>query len=272
MANPISNAKQHMILGTYWYFDFPTGLYEFDFFKFYKGYGGHADNPAELSATFEAVRPEVIIEDLRKLIAQYAQGFLLVHHNAHQLKIATRAHHLFDYDFLLIEEVEKIVEKHGARPAPDKVLVKPTPIKLYGENSKNNISYPQHTFLQVVGSELKKHHAENLKLRVDCNLDLKHKKDFIEDVRSIAKEEGLDVFYYYDSEVKNTANLMLFFTNGRQGLNLKPKKYTGTVRFGNKLEQALMRHQAKAGFIAGYEHYPKNGPYIEMIIEQDMIL
>ena len=65
-----------MILGTYWYFGFPTGLYKFEYFEFKKGYGGHADNPAKLVATFETEYPAEIIDDLKRLIDKYSDGFL----------------------------------------------------------------------------------------------------------------------------------------------------------------------------------------------------
>jgi hypothetical protein len=45
-----------MILGTYWYFHFPTSLYEFDYFEFKNSHGGHADNPAELITNIKAWR------------------------------------------------------------------------------------------------------------------------------------------------------------------------------------------------------------------------
>jgi hypothetical protein len=54
-----------MILGTYWYFGFPTGLYEFEYFEFGPGYGGHADNPAELVTYIEVEFPERMIYDLK---------------------------------------------------------------------------------------------------------------------------------------------------------------------------------------------------------------
>jgi hypothetical protein len=88
-----------MILGTYWYFDFPSELYKFDFFRFRKGYGGHADNPAELNTYFEAEHPEKIVEDLQKLIDKYPDGFLFIYQEEHTLKIGTGGHQLFDYDF-----------------------------------------------------------------------------------------------------------------------------------------------------------------------------
>jgi len=46
-----------MILGTYWYFAFPTDLYKFDCFEFSQGYGGRADNPAELITSIETDQP-----------------------------------------------------------------------------------------------------------------------------------------------------------------------------------------------------------------------
>ena len=261
-----------MILGTYWYFDFPIDLYEFDFFEFKKGYGGHVDNPAELVTVFEAEHPEKIIEDLKSLIDKNPDGYLFVHQEQHKLKIGTGGHQLFDYDFLLIKEVEKLLRNHRAYPAKDKTLSNPTLTKFYKENSKNKITYPKQTFLQVVGSELKKHNAENSKLRLDCNIKLEHKEDFIKDLESISKEEKIDVFFYYDNEFENITNLMLFFTNGRQGLNLGEKIYIDTLSFENKVAKTITTHNAKFGFLGGYDNYPQKGPNIQKIIEKEMII
>ncbi|EGV43563.1 hypothetical protein BZARG_2837 [Bizionia argentinensis JUB59] len=261
-----------MILGTYWYFDFPINLYKFDFFEFKKGYGGHADNPAELVTIFEAKHPEKIIEDLKNLIDKNSDGYLFVYQEQHKLKIGTGGYQLFDYDFLLIKEVEKLLRNHRAYPAKDKTLRNPTLIKLCNENPKNKITYPKQTFLQVVGSELKKHNAENSKLRLDCNIDLEYKEDFIKDLESILKDEKIDVFFYYESEFENRTNLMLFFTNGRQGLNLREKIYIDILSFENKVEKTITTYNAKFGFLGGYDSYPQNGPKIERIIEKEMII
>jgi hypothetical protein len=261
-----------MILGTYWYFDFPTDLYKFDYFEFKKGYGGHADNQAELIANIEAEEPEKIISDLILLIEKHEQAFLFVYQDGHKLKIGTGGHQLFDYDFLIISEVEKILKKEKTILAKDQKLDNPTFLRLGKDNSSNSIIYPKKNIFQIVGSEIKKHNSENSKFRLDCNLNLSDKLNFISDLKIISKEENINVLFYFDKDFENKTNLMVFFTNGRQGLNLTKKKFVNSITLENKIEEAMLKNNVKLGHISGFERYPQNGPKIEMIIEEEFII
>ncbi len=261
-----------MILGTYWYFGFPTDLYKFDFFEFRKGYGGYSDNPAELVATFETDNQLEIIEDLKKLIENYSDGFLFVYTELNKLKIGTGGQQLFDYDFLIIKEVEKILNRHKVHLIKNYTFNNPIINRIYVEKSQNKLIYPKKGFLQIVGSELKEKNAENCKLRLDCNLDLINKDKFIQQLKDCANEEKIDVFFYFDKDFNSKTNLMLFFTNGRQGLNLTAKKYINILTFENKIENIAKTHNVNFGHINGFEFYPQNRPKIEKIIEQEFIL
>jgi hypothetical protein len=174
--------------------------------------------------------------------------------------------------FLLIQEVEMLLKNHRAWLTNDQIFSKATFTKLYNTNSTNKTIYQKKDFLKVVGSELKKYNAENSKLRLDCNLQLARKDDFIKELKKIAIEEKLDILYYYDKDFEDKTNLMLFFTNGRQGLNLTKKKYVDTLSFENKVEQTILTHNANYGHISGFDLYPQCGPKIEMIIEEQFIL
>lgn len=78
--------------------------------------------------------------------------------------------------------------------------------------------------------------------------------------------------FFYDKDFQEKTNLMLFFTNGRQGLNLTNIKYTDTLSFENKIENVIMRNNVNFGHISGFDLYPQNGPKIEKMIEQEFIL
>ena len=261
-----------MILGTYWYFDFPTDLYKFDYFEFRKGYGGHADNPAELVATFETENQAEIIDDLKKLIDNYSDGFLFVYTENKKIKIGTGGHQLFDYDFLIIKKIETLLKRHNILLAKNDIFNNPSITRIYKETTQNKLIYPKKGFLQVVGSELKKHNAENSKLRLDCNLEIKHKDKFINEIKEVVNDENIDVLFYYDKDFQEKTNLMIFFTNGRQGLNLTSKKYTDIESFENKIENVIMRNYVNFGHISGFDLYPQKGPKIEKMIEQEFII
>lgn len=261
-----------MILGTYWYFAFPTGLYKFDYFEFSQGYGGRADIQAELITSIETEQPDKIISELKELIERYNEGFMFIQHDKNKLTIGTGGYQLFDYDFLLMKEVEKVLKMEKVKLANNQKLDNPTLLRLVGDNYTGKIIFPKKGFLQIVGSELKKQNAENTKLRLDCHLKLKDKDNFIAASKAISIEEGIEIFFYYDKEFEDVTNLMLLFANGRQGLNLKKRKFIDVVSFENKLEEAMLRHNALSGHAGGFEYYPKNGPKIEMIIEEEYII
>jgi hypothetical protein len=261
-----------MILGTYWYFGFPTGLYQFDYFEFKQGYGGHADNPAELVTCIETDNPEKLIADLRSLIDIYKEGFIFIYQDGHRLKIGTGAHQLYDYDFLLMLEIEKILKSRHVQLCTHNKLNNPTLTRLFNENASERIVYPSKSFLQVVGSDLKKYHAENSKFRIDCHIDLENKSNYIADLKKTAQEENLQIFFYKDNDFGNTSNLMLFFSNGRQGLNLVKKQVINVRSFEDKVEAIMKKYQVKTGHLNSSDHYPQNGPVIEMMIEEEFVL
>ncbi|WP_129055203.1 MULTISPECIES: hypothetical protein [unclassified Chryseobacterium] len=67
-----------MILGVYWYFKFPENLYHFKFLKFFEGYGGHADNAAELVVRVQVNNPEDFIGKLEELKTRFKKAFYIL--------------------------------------------------------------------------------------------------------------------------------------------------------------------------------------------------
>lgn len=260
-----------MILGTYWYFHFPAGLYEFDYFEFKNGQGGHADNPAELITNIKADNPEKIISDLKSLISKYNEGFLFIYQDGQKLTIGTGGHQLFDYDFLLISEVEKILKKEKTILNLNQKLENPLFIKICSDNSTTKFIYPKKAFLQLVGSNLKKHNAETASFRLDCNLEKVNRSLFINDLKKLAKEENINVLFYYDKDFDTKTNLMIFLTNGRQGLNMTSKQFVNTSSLETYIEELLIKYNVELGHKSGVELYPQNGPHIEMIIDSEFI-
>jgi hypothetical protein len=255
-----------MILGTYWYFGFPTGLYEFEYFEFGPGYGGHADNPAELFTYIEVELPEKMIYDLRSLVETYTEGCLFVYQDGHKLKIGTASHPVYDYDNLLKKEKIKKIEKQRF---PNSTFIKIEKEKASKENFYN---YSPNTILQIVGSDRKKYHAENSLIRIDCNLNTSYKTNFIADLKRISEEENIRVMFYYDFEYKRRTNLMLFFTNGRQGLNFTRKQFVNAVSFENKIKGAMQTYEVKPGHEGGYDFDFHNGPVIELMVDREFII
>ncbi|BAP32922.1 uncharacterized protein CHSO_3885 [Chryseobacterium sp. StRB126] len=258
-----------MILGAYWYFKFPESLYHFRFFKFFEGYGGHADNAAELAARVQVENADDFIVKLEKLKTQFKKAFLHLNINENQLIISIGGYVLFDFYFQLALEIEELLIREHAIILDFSIPFKSLSTKAYhteGENMGNN----EHRFLQIIGSDLKKNNAENLSIRIDCNLPLSDKEFFINDLGSICREENLNVFYYNDYDFYNHCNLMLFFTNGRQ-----KKDSIQTVNlnsFGDKVRQLTQKYPLHFGHLEGLKYYPQNGPNIELMVDEEYIL
>ncbi|SDJ30974.1 hypothetical protein [Chryseobacterium jejuense] len=258
-----------MILGVYWYFKFPEGLYHFRFFKFFEGNGGHADNEAELIARIQVDSTEDFIGKLEELKTRFKEAFLHLNINGNQLIISIGSHMLFDFHFQCALEIEELLIRENASILDFSIPFKSLSTKTYHPEG-NHFGNNEHRFLQIVGSDFKKNNAENLSIRIDCNLPLCDKKIFISDLVRICQEENLNVFYYKDHDFRSHCNLMLFFTNGHQ-----KKDSIQTVNlnsFGDKVRQLTQKYPLHFGHLEGLKYYPQNGPNVELMIDEEYIL
>ena len=259
-----------MILGTYWYFAFPEGLYNFEFFHFSEGRGGFADKPAQLQVDVYAEQPGKLISELDALVRNHQDAFLFIYRDGNKLRIGTGGFQLFDYDFLFILEVEKVLKKEPGHLLKNETLNDPELIHLQNGNLSAKMIYPEKGILQVVSSGMKKYNAENSMLRMDCHVKASNKAAFIAELKKVALEAELDVFYYYDQDYGDQTNLMLFFSNGRQGLNFARQKFTDTVSLENRVEELMKNYQVERGHGPG--PYPQNGPNIELMVDEEYVL
>ncbi|MBP2616334.1 hypothetical protein [Chryseobacterium jejuense] len=258
-----------MILGVYWYFKFPENLYHFKFFKFFEGYGGHADNTAELVARIQVDNTDHFIGKLEELKTQFKKAFLHLNINENQLIINIGGYVLFDFYFQFALEIEELLIRENAIILDFSIPFKSLSTKTFhteGENLENN----EHRFLQIVGSDFKKNNAENLSIRIDCNLPLSDKKHFINDLIPICKDENINVFYYKDQDFNNHCNLMLFFTNGRQKTD--SIQTVNLNSFGTKVRQLTQKYPVHFGHLEGLKYYPQNGPNVELMVDEEYIL
>lgn len=258
-----------MILGVYWYFKFPENLYHFKFFKFFEGYGGHADNAAELIVRIQVDNIEDFIVKLEELKTRFKKVFLHLNINKNQLIISIGSHQLFDFDFQFALEIEELLVRENALLLDSSIPFKSISTKTY-HIERDNFGNNEHRFIQIVGSELKKNNAENLSIRIDCNLPLTDKKFFVNDLKSICREENINVFYYINHDFNSHCNLMLFFTNGRQKTH--SIQTVNLNSFGAKVRQLTQKYQVHFGHLEGLKYYPQNGPHVELIVDEEYIL
>ncbi|MFS4471194.1 hypothetical protein [Chryseobacterium sp. T20] len=258
-----------MILGVYWYFKFPDQLYDFQFFKFYPGYGGHADNPPELTARIQVENTDDFIHKLEALKSDFKKTYLHLNIDGNQIIINIGDYMLFDFHFQFAKEVEELLIREN-------VVLLDASLPFTIQSSQN---YPpereefktiQHCFIQMVGSDFKKNNAENYAARIDCNLPLQHKKELIDDLTHICREENIDVFYYNDFDFKDHCNLMLFFTNGRQKKEAIQKVDINS--FGNKVRQLTQKYALHFGHFGSFKEYPLHGPHIKLMRDEEYII
>lgn len=257
-----------MILGVYWYFKFPESLYHFRFFKFFEGYGGHADNAAELTVRVQVDNIDDFIEKLETLKTRFGKAFLHLNINENQLIISIGSHLLFDFYFQFALEVEALLIRENTVLLDSSIPFKTLSTKTY--HNGESFGHNDHRFIQIVGSEFKKNNAENLSIRIDCNLPLSDKEFFINDLGSICREENINVFYYNDHDFNNHCNLMLLFTNGRQKMDAI--QTIDINSFGNKVRQFTQKYPVHFGHLEGLKYYPQNGPHIEFMTDEEYIL
>ncbi|WP_213280337.1 hypothetical protein [Chryseobacterium indologenes] len=258
-----------MILGVYWYFKFPNDLYDFKFFKFHPGYGGHADNPAELAARVEVENTDDFIGKLAALKERFKKTYLHLNINENQLIINIGDYQLFDFHFQMAEEIEELLIRERAELLDSSIPFTIQSSKSYAPE-REEFKNIEHRFIQMVGSDFRKSNAENYAARIDCNLPLQYKQILIDDLVRIGKEENLNVFYYNDFDFKDHCNLMLFFTNGRQKKESVQKVDINS--FGSKVRQLTQKYPLHFGHFGSFKEYPLQGPHIKLMIDEEYIL
>ena len=79
--------------------------------------------------------------------------------------------------------------------------------------------------------------------------------------------------YYFDREVAQEVNLMLFFSNGRQGVGGCPLRYTDVGALAEAVARELAAHRGRAGYRGSWPtDYPTRGPHVVRIVDEDLVL
>ena len=261
-----------MLLGVYWYYGFPEGLYHFDFFTFRPDLGGHADRPAELTATVRTTDPAALLDQVRAVAARYPDGYLLAYTHGPMVRLTLGDYALTDYTFHLAGELEQVLRQQATlttKPLPaDTPLLRlaepqdPTPPYSYGDG-----------LVQAVSSGPGKHQAEVALRRLDCHLSLPQKTDFLAALDALCGQFSLDILYYFDRKIASQLNLMMFFGNGRQGVGGRPLRYTDTNALTTAVLACLVAHGGQPKHLGDYPvDYPRHGPHIIRMVDADFVL
>lgn len=262
-----------MLLGVYWYYNFPKGLYHFDFFTFRPGLGGHADGPAELTATVQAPDPAGLLTQVRAVAARYPDGYLYAQAHGPLLHLDLGGYALTDYTFHVAGELENVLRRQQATPTTealpaDTPLLRlaaphdPTPPYRYGDG-----------LLQAVSSQPGKYHAQVGLLRLDCHLPLGRQAAFLAALEGLRRQFDLDVLYYFDCPLPPQVNLMVFFGNGRQGVGGQPLRYTDTGALKTAVLAGLAAHAGQPRHLGDFPAaYPRRGPHVVRVVDAEFML
>lgn len=224
-----------MILGINWYREFPVGLYNYKYFEFRRSPGGFADWPSELFTSILVGDNQELISAIEQLIQSHSQARIFIKQNENYFYLKVGWYHLYDYDFLLVLEIEKILRELNALKIVDFDFKNCVLIKLGNHELYNRHYYPKIEGLTSVHSEMGKHNALTNALRIDCHLSNSKVEGFLSEVKLIANECKVYTIYYSKFEMPDITNLYVFLTNGRQGLGLKEMIVTD----GKLLEEKL---------------------------------
>lgn len=259
-----------MIVGVYWHFDFPDGLYEYDFFKYRKGLGGHADAPSELTTSIKSPNNENVITALKELVQEHPDALIFIYSKDSHLKIGTGGYRMFDFEFELAVRIEEILKENSAVLIEEANYKDAEFIRLEGDSWRNNTGSLKE-YLQIVGSPLRKSNAETSSIRFDFNLKKVNKAGFLKDIENLTKRAHIDVVYYLEKDCGSKLNLIMFFTNGRLGQGLTSKQRVNIELFENELESLISNHGVETGFIEGWGNYPNGKPIILKAVDQEFI-
>lgn len=260
-----------MVLGVYWYFDFPYELYSYDFFTYRKGLGGHADAPAQLEVIVETDDADGIIEALRQLVNQHADAFIFIYKSGKYLQIGTGGYNMHDYEFEIARKAEEILKDKQAKKSTHSLPKDAELIRLF--NGKSNVVWPSKRYFDMVASSLMKYNAETSCIRFDCNVKANKKDDFLNEILIVTDAVNIHVVFYKEKNCGDRYNLMLFFTNGRQGIGLKPKQKVAITAFENSMALLIKKHAVELGFIGGFdENYPTGNSIALKIVDAEFII
>ena len=262
-----------MLLGVYWYYGFPEGLYHFDFFTFRPGLGGHADGPAELTATVHAPDPAALLAQVRAVAARYPDGYLFGETYGMLVRLTLGDYALTDYTFHVAGELERVLRQQQAAPTAAPLPAGMPLLRLAAPHDPTPPYSYGNGLLQAVSSQPGKYHAQVGQLRLDCHLPLARQVDFLAALATLGEQFGLDVLYYFDRKIPPQVNLMLFFGNGRQGVGGQPLRYTDTTAIKTAVLACLAAHGGQPRHLGHYPaDYPRHGPHAVRMVDAEFIL
>ena len=259
-----------MILGVYWSYAFPEKVYKYKYFKFSEARGGFDDRPARLEAIISTLNAEEIISLIRELHLKYEECPIYIYRERNKLKIWTTNYEMYDYDFLLFKEIDKILEK--------KSFVHSTKNFFNDLDRENIIVLRKETVMldtyqtgniKIFHSSRDKHESVLKSINIQCYLKSVVKQDFVNELKQITLSENFTFMYHFEYIKGDLTNLHVVISNGRQGLELKSKNETDIASFKSKTTSIFEKYNISFEHVEGFNMDKHSGVTIEIIEEQE---
>lgn len=261
-----------MILGVYWNYAFPEKIYKYKYFKFENFIGGFDDRPASLETTIFAFNPEKVIDEIKKLHRNHPDCYIYIARRGKKIKIGTANWELYDYDFLLFKEIDKLLSKNWFVFKSKEIdFSKKDFISLKNEDEKKLYpALPKNENIRICHNEREKYSSVMKQISISCYVLSEQKINFLNELKRIAQSENINVFYYREYPNLNTSYLVIGLSNGRQGLDLKQKTYVDLYNLEEKINILIKKYNITFDYQEGFDNH--NDLKIEMIVDHDFIL
>ena len=221
----------------------------------------------------QAPDPAALLAAVRAVAARYPEGYIFGRAHGSTLRLELGDYSLTDYAFHVAGELENVLRHHGATPTTEPLPADtpwlrlaefhdPTPRYSYGDG-----------LFQSVSSGPRKHQAQTTCLRLDCHLPQGRKAGFLAALDALCGQFALDVLYYFDHPVPPQENLIVFFSNGRQGVGGQSLRYTDAAALKTAVLAALAAHGGHPGCLGEYPtDYPRSEPRVIRVVDTDFVL
>ena len=261
-----------VITGEGWSYCSPR-IYDFQYFKFEKCAGGHANIPASLSVAFEASNTKFILSKILELLKDN-QVSSLSHReialNTVQLKI--EYYTLYDFDMLFALKIEEILKKEiiGGNAIISKIdSSKEKWISSFTRKQEGLVRFKE-SKIRWVGSDCDELTGVSAsRVRVDMHCDNHSNiEQFFAALKLLLDECNIEHAWYYSY----LDHYMLFIGNGRQGASNKDVIYSDWEKFSNDFITLAKKFEFYFGFKKSFSSYEVSSDKYNKLISQSQVV
>lgn len=232
-----------MILGIYWYYEFPDLLYSFRYFSFNAGTGGAASGPPSLTLCFNITNAANFVKRIKQLGNEYPDCSIFMTRRSDNVKISIGYYTLLDFDFQIAQYIEQLLDKEKISNYTFLKDHEEESIRIVGVKRERSEDLSKLKVFKTYALRPEtKYNYQIFAIGFSCEI-LKHEtNDFLEKLRLLTIQNNIEELYYYKGlKTVETDYLSIFFTNRRQGNDLQPLNNTNINEFENEIQDLQLR-------------------------------